>query len=391
MINRMIPRVTRSPIPVSQPMMSRINPRMSMLCLLRPHLHAECAARHPASAVRTLLPPTGRCQTTVSRDEPHESSGGRSRSSPAARSWPLRFAVGVDLVVGAGAVTLDQEPVVFGVEHRRLVVLSGEALDRLQRVPEREHQELGPVVDVAPQHPDAAVAGAAHVPGHAGVLHVAGVGVAVPLADGALPDPGDHGSSSTRRVVRRWPCATVPWRSTGRAMEVVDRLTYVEVGGLRTWHEVHGKGRPVVLLHGGFAGASSWAAQAPVLAPGAVGLHAPVEPLGPVLVVHEDAGQPDPHRRLTVLDGGELFTTTVPFLWHPYLYHYGTTAKVPGEGPYTVRVRIEAPAFMRHDPVNGKRYAESVQVVFEDRRFTPGREPSPDAQPRGPDTTYPGG
>ena len=37
-------------------------------------------------------------------------------------------------------------------------------------------------------------------------------------------------------------------------------VTYVEVGGLRTWHEVQGEGRPVVLLHGGFAGASSWAA-----------------------------------------------------------------------------------------------------------------------------------
>jgi hypothetical protein len=29
-------------------------------------------------------------------------------------------------------------------------------------------------------------------------------------------------------------------------------VTYVEVGGLRTWHEVHGEGAPVVLLHGAF-------------------------------------------------------------------------------------------------------------------------------------------
>ena len=43
----------------------------------------------------------------------------------------------------------------------------------------------------------------------------------------------------------------------------------------------------------------------------------------------------------------------MPFLWHPYLYHYGTNAKVPGEGPYTVRVRID-----------------------------------PDAQPRGADSSY---
>jgi hypothetical protein len=100
---------------------------------------------------------------------------------------------------------------------------------------------------------------------------------------------------------------------------------------------------------------------------------------------------PDLDITLTVLDGDrQLFTTTMPFLWHPYLYHYGTNARVPGEGPYTVRVRIGPPSFMRHDPVNGKRYADPVTVVFEDRRFTPGRKPSPDAGPRGADTSYAG-
>ena len=43
-------------------------------------------------------------------------------------------------------------------------------------------------------------------------------------------------------------------------------MTYVEVAGLPTWHEVSGEGDPVVLLHGGFAGASSWICQAPALA-----------------------------------------------------------------------------------------------------------------------------
>jgi hypothetical protein len=94
---------------------------------------------------------------------------------------------------------------------------------------------------------------------------------------------------------------------------------------------------------------------------------------------------------LTVLDGDrELFTTTMPFLWHPYLYHYGSNARVPGEGPYTVRVRIDPPTFMRHDPVNGKRYEQPVELVFADRRFTPGRKPSPDASPRGEDAPFAG-
>lgn len=42
-------------------------------------------------------------------------------------------------------------------------------------------------------------------------------------------------------------------------------MTYVEVAGHRVWHEVSGDGPPVVLLHGAFAGASSFAAQAPAL------------------------------------------------------------------------------------------------------------------------------
>lgn len=42
-------------------------------------------------------------------------------------------------------------------------------------------------------------------------------------------------------------------------------MTYVDIRGWPTWHEVTGDGPPVVLLHGAFAGASSWAAQTPAL------------------------------------------------------------------------------------------------------------------------------
>jgi hypothetical protein len=45
--------------------------------------------------------------------------------------------------------------------------------------------------------------------------------------------------------------------------------------------------------------------------------------------------------------------------------------------------------FVRHDPVNGRRYEQPPEVTFEDRRFAPGRKPSPDAQPRGADTDVP--
>lgn len=38
---------------------------------------------------------------------------------------------------------------------------------------------------------------------------------------------------------------------------------YIEVAGRRVWHQVSGAGEPVLLLHGGFVGASSFFAQVP--------------------------------------------------------------------------------------------------------------------------------
>jgi pimeloyl-ACP methyl ester carboxylesterase len=40
---------------------------------------------------------------------------------------------------------------------------------------------------------------------------------------------------------------------------------YIEVAGHRVWHEVEGSGDPLVLLHGAFGGAMSFAAQTPAL------------------------------------------------------------------------------------------------------------------------------
>ncbi|MEX6505911.1 iron transporter [Jiella sp. M17.18] len=62
------------------------------------------------------------------------------------------------------------------------------------------------------------------------------------------------------------------------------------------------------------------------------------------------------------------------FLWHPGLYHYGQDLKVPGDGRYDLTVRVAAPTFPRHDEVNGKRYAEPVEVTFEQIGITTGRE-----------------
>jgi pimeloyl-ACP methyl ester carboxylesterase len=50
---------------------------------------------------------------------------------------------------------------------------------------------------------------------------------------------------------------------------------YVTIAGLPTWHEIHGEGPAVVLLHGAFFGAASWAAQAPALVSAGFRLHVP--------------------------------------------------------------------------------------------------------------------
>jgi uncharacterized protein involved in high-affinity Fe2+ transport len=95
--------------------------------------------------------------------------------------------------------------------------------------------------------------------------------------------------------------------------------------------------------------------------------------------------------RVTVLDTeGTVLRQTAPFLWHPFLHHYGFNARVPGQGPYTVEVHIEPPTWMRHDPRNGRRFEEPVDVVFRDVTFEPGRKPSPDARPRGSAAPYAG-
>lgn len=64
----------------------------------------------------------------------------------------------------------------------------------------------------------------------------------------------------------------------------------------------------------------------------------------------------------------------VPFVWHPGLYHYGVNVKLPGDGRYTLRIRIKPPTFMRHDEINGRRYAKTVEAEFKDVEIKTGRE-----------------
>jgi len=71
------------------------------------------------------------------------------------------------------------------------------------------------------------------------------------------------------------------------------------------------------------------------------------------------------HVRAIDSSGYDTGKHQVPFLWHPWLYHYGRNWTFPSSGVYTLEVEIDAPQFHRHDEKNGKRYADAVSVVFE--------------------------
>jgi Fe2+ transport protein len=73
-------------------------------------------------------------------------------------------------------------------------------------------------------------------------------------------------------------------------------------------------------------------------------------------------------------DGNEVGTHRQPFLWRPWLYHYGRNRTVPGDGDYTLRVRVEPPEFPRHDKTNGRRFVEPVEVEFRDVAIKTGRK-----------------
>jgi len=72
----------------------------------------------------------------------------------------------------------------------------------------------------------------------------------------------------------------------------------------------------------------------------------------------------DVHVSIAGPDGQDLGTERLPFLWHPWLYHYGRNWRVDGEGEYRIRVHVEPPMFGRHDHENGRRYAEPRDATF---------------------------
>jgi len=64
----------------------------------------------------------------------------------------------------------------------------------------------------------------------------------------------------------------------------------------------------------------------------------------------------------------------VPFIWHPFLFHYGINCKIPKAGKYYAKVQIKKPSFHRHDETYGKRYKKDVTVTLGPITLKPGRK-----------------
>lgn len=70
------------------------------------------------------------------------------------------------------------------------------------------------------------------------------------------------------------------------------------------------------------------------------------------------------YARLIDSEGNEVGRHEQPFIWHPWVFHYGRNWYVEKEGKYELMVDIKAPDFHRHDKKNGKRFADDVNVTF---------------------------
>ncbi len=80
------------------------------------------------------------------------------------------------------------------------------------------------------------------------------------------------------------------------------------------------------------------------------------------------------HVRLIDSSGTDVGYHQQPFVWHPWLYHYGRNWQVPADGDYEMHIEIEAPDFPRHDKKNGQRYAEDVEVLFSPVKIKTGKK-----------------
>jgi uncharacterized protein involved in high-affinity Fe2+ transport len=75
--------------------------------------------------------------------------------------------------------------------------------------------------------------------------------------------------------------------------------------------------------------------------------------------------------RATVLNSRkkEIGTYAMPFMWHPWMNHYGLDVAVPENGRYTIRVRADAPAFRRYGSTALRKFNRVIDAEFRNVRL----------------------
>ncbi len=73
-------------------------------------------------------------------------------------------------------------------------------------------------------------------------------------------------------------------------------------------------------------------------------------------------------------DDEQLLTVKLPFLWHPWLFHYGTNIAIPESGNYDLLVSVSELKVNRHDHENGQRYTHPVETLFTNVPLTTGQK-----------------
>jgi uncharacterized protein involved in high-affinity Fe2+ transport len=76
---------------------------------------------------------------------------------------------------------------------------------------------------------------------------------------------------------------------------------------------------------------------------------------------------PDLHVSATITteEGAPVGTHEEPFMWHPWLYHYGENWRVPRSASnYRLRARFNTPAWRRYGRRTGRRFTAPVDIEF---------------------------
>lgn len=73
-------------------------------------------------------------------------------------------------------------------------------------------------------------------------------------------------------------------------------------------------------------------------------------------------------------DGKSMGTKNEPFMWHPWLYHYGENWRIPKSAKYTIVADIKPPAYRHYGKTLGNQFNKSISVAFNNVHIKSGQK-----------------